>query len=125
MSPSSSSNQLDETNGSQVLQRRDRSKPNVARNGTLLDVTEDEHLTKALRLREAAFSDDVLPAGAKVKAPLDFYAATEAERVARSRKQASSKKNRRPQRVNVLSSSGSFKGASLTGARSCLRRQHS
>ncbi|OKO83698.1 hypothetical protein [Bradyrhizobium sp. AS23.2] len=91
MSPSSSSNQLNETNGKQVLHRRDHSKLNVARNSTLLDVAEDENLTKALRLREAAFNEDVLPAGTELKAPLEFYAAIEAERAARSRKQASSK----------------------------------
>jgi hypothetical protein len=91
MSPSASSNQRNDSNRSEVLHERDRSLRNVARNGTLLDIAEDEHLTRALRLREDAFNEDVLPAGAELKAPQDFYVAMEAERAMRSQKQPSPK----------------------------------
>ena len=88
MSPTVSSNQTDESNGSEVMHRRNRSERNVAR-GTLLALAEDENLTKALRLREDAFNEDVLPAGAELKAPQDFYRVIDAARVANSRNQAS------------------------------------
>ncbi|MGV7216935.1 hypothetical protein [Bradyrhizobium sp. UFLA05-112] len=88
MSPTVSSNQTDEPDGSEVLRRHNRSERNVTR-GTLLALAEDENVTKALRLREDAFNEDVLPARAELKAPQDFYAAIEAERVMRSQQQPS------------------------------------
>jgi len=91
MSPSASSNLLSDTNRNEVLHERDRSTRHVARSGTLLDIAEDEHLARALRLRENAFNEDVLPAGAELKAPQDFYATMEAERAMRSQKQPSPK----------------------------------
>jgi hypothetical protein len=89
MSRSARSNQPNESNGSQVLDRRDR--PKLARNGTPLNLAEDENLTEALRLREDAFHEDVLPAGAELKAPSDFYEAIDVARVMGSRKQRLSK----------------------------------
>jgi hypothetical protein len=82
MSRSARSNQPNESNGSQV-----RDRPKLARNGTPLNLAEDENLTEALRLREDAFHEDVLPAGAELKAPSDFYEAIDVARVMGSRKQ--------------------------------------
>lgn len=51
------------------LRKRGRSLLNLAPNRTLLDVVD------ALRRREDTFNQDVLPPGAKLEAPLEFYSA--------------------------------------------------
>jgi hypothetical protein len=42
-----------------------------------LDLVEDENITGALRRREGAFNEDVLPPDAELKAPREFYGETE------------------------------------------------
>ncbi|RXT36418.1 hypothetical protein [Bradyrhizobium betae] len=69
MFPSASSNPLNYSDRSEVFHERDRSTRNVARNGTLLDIAEDEHPTTALRLREDAFNEDVLQQSRGVRRP--------------------------------------------------------
>jgi hypothetical protein len=89
MSFSETSNQLKETTCAQGFHQRGRPILDLGRVGSLLDLTEDEELAKALRVREEVFNEDALPAGTELEAPQDFYAATKAERAARGRKQAS------------------------------------
>lgn len=52
-----------------------RSLLDAATNSTLLDLAADENVVNALRRCEDTFNQDVLPPGAKLEAPLEFYSA--------------------------------------------------
>lgn len=55
------------------LRKRCRSLLDLATTSTLLDLAAD--VVDALRRREDTFNQDVLPPGAKLEAPLEFYSA--------------------------------------------------
>lgn len=57
------------------LRERCPSLLDLATNSTLLDLAADENAVNALRRREDTFNQDVLPPGAKLEAPLEFYSA--------------------------------------------------
>jgi hypothetical protein len=57
------------------FRERGRSPLTSARDGTPLDLAEDENLVDALRRCEHAFNEDVLPPLAGLEEPREFYAA--------------------------------------------------
>lgn len=57
------------------LHKRRHSLLDLAISRTLLDLAADENVVNALRRREDTFNQDVLPPGAKLEAPLEFYSA--------------------------------------------------
>jgi hypothetical protein len=56
------------------FRERGRSPLVTARDGTPLDLAGDENLVDALRRCEHAFNEDVLPLGARLEEPREFYA---------------------------------------------------
>jgi hypothetical protein len=66
---------LKDSSGLPVVHFREHGHSLLEGYGTPLDLAADEHLAGALRRREDAFNEDVLPPDVRLEAPLDFYAA--------------------------------------------------